>query len=93
MRDILTCHPLVSSLYMSRHLDDMDEPDNIGGSSEDKAEGMEEVLGITRRLYKPSPAQPSPAPEPTLQVPEDEETVRAPKKDLKCCRTSQQVRR
>ena len=65
-------------MYKSHHPDDTDEPDDIGGSSEDKAEGMEEVLGITRRLYKPSPA-----PEPTLQVPEDEETVRVPKKDLK----------
>ena len=63
--------------------DDMNEPGDIGGSSEDEEEGMEEVLGITRRLYKPSPAQPSPAPEPTFRVPEDEKTVRVPKKDLK----------
>ena len=88
VKDVLTCHPLVSLLYKSHHPDDMDEPGNIGGSSEDEAEGMEEVLGITRRLYKPSPAQPSPAqpspaPEPTFPVPEDEETVRVPKKDLK----------
>ena len=72
--DVLTCHPLVPLMYKSHHPDDTDEPYNIGGSSEDEAEDMEEVLGITRRLYKPSPAQPSPVPEPTLQVPEDEET-------------------
>ena len=89
VKDILTCRPLVPSMYKSRHPDDTDEPNDIGGSSEDEAEGMEEVLGITRKLYKPSPAQPSPEPEPTLQVQEDE-TVRVPKKDLKwaanCCK-------
>ena len=88
VKDILTCCPLVPLMYKSHHPDDMDEPADIGGSSEDEAEGMEEVLGITRRLHKPSPAQPSPAqpspaPEPTLPVPEDGETVRVPKKDLK----------
>ena len=83
MKDVLTCHLLVPLMYKSRHPDDTDEPNDVGGSSEDEAEGMEEVLGITRRLYKPSPAQPSPAPEPTSQVPEDEDTVRVPKKDLK----------
>ena len=83
VKDVLTCCPLVPSMYKSHHPDDMDEPGDIGGSSEDEAEGMEEVSGITRRLYKPSSAQPSPAPEPTLPVPEDEETVRVPKKDLK----------
>ena len=75
-------------MYKGHHPDDTDEPGDISGSSEDEAEGMEEVLGITRRLYKPSPAQPSsappsPAPEPTFSVPEDEKTVRVPKKDLK----------
>ena len=56
------CHPLVPSMYRSHHPDDTDEPGDIGGSSEDEAAGMEEVLDITRRLYKPSPTQPSPAP-------------------------------
>ena len=75
-------------MYKSRHPDDMDEPGDVGGSSEDEATGMEEVLGITRRLHKPSlaqpsPASPSPAPEPTSSVLEDEMTVRVPKKELK----------
>ena len=74
-------------MYKSRHLDDTDEPGDISGSSEDKAAGMEKVLGITRRSHKPSPAQPSPAspypaPKPTSSVLEDEVTVRVPKKDL-----------
>ena len=86
-KDVLTCRPLVPSLYKSCHPDDTDEPNNVGGSSEDEAEGMEEVLGVTRRLYKllpaqPSPTQPSPA-QPSPEAPEDRDTVRVPKKDLK----------
>ena len=70
------------SLYKSRHPDDTDEPNDVGGSSEDEAEGMEEVLGVTRRLYKPSPAQLSPT-QPSPEAPEDRNTIRVPKKDLK----------
>ena len=82
------CHPLVPSTYKSHHPDDTGEPGDVAGSLEDEATGMEEVLGITRRLHKPSPVQPSPAspspaPEPTSSVLEDEMTVRVPKKDLK----------
>ena len=58
---------------------------------------MEEVLGVTRKLYKPSPAQPSPAqpspaqpflaqPSPAQPSPEaldDRDTIRVPRKDLK----------
>ena len=53
---------------------------------------MEEVLGVTRRLYKPSPAQPSlaqpspaqPSPEqPSPEAPEDRDTIRVPRRDLK----------
>ena len=43
---------------------------------------MEEVLGVTRRLYKPSPAQPSPA-QPSPEAPEDRDTVRVSRRDLK----------
>ena len=96
-KDVLTCHPLVPSLYKSHHTDDTDEPNDVGGSSEDEAEGMEEVLGVTRRLYKPSPAQPSlaqpspaqPPPEqpspkqPSPEAPEDRDTVRVPRRGLK----------
>ena len=82
------CHQLVPSTCKSCHPDDTNEPGDIGSSSEDEATGMEEVLGITRRLHKPSPAQPSPpspspAPEPTSSVLDDEMTMRVPKKDLK----------
>ena len=86
-KDVLICHPLVPSLHKSRHPNDTDEPNDVGGSSEDEAEGMEEVLGVTRRLYKPSlaqpsPAQPSPA-QPAPEAPEDRDTIRVPRKDLK----------
>ena len=86
-KDVLTCHPLVPSLYKSRHPDDTDKPNNVGGSSEDEAEGMEEVLGVTKRLYKPSPAQPflaQPSPtQPSPETLEDRDTVRVPRRDLK----------
>ena len=70
----------------------MDEPNDVGGSLEDEAEGMEEVLGVTRRLYKPLQAQPSPAQPSPMQLspaqlspeaPKDRDTVRVPRKDLK----------
>ena len=80
-KDVLTCHPLVPSLYKSHHPDDIDEPNDVGGSLEDEAEGME-VLGVTRRLYKPSPAQPSLA-QPSPEDPKDRDTARVPRKDLK----------
>ena len=80
-KDVLTCHPLVPSLYKSHHPDYTDEPNNVGGSSEDEVEGMEEVLGITRRLYKPSPTQPYPA-QPSNEAPEDRDTVAKLLQDL-----------
>ena len=49
-------------------------------SSEDEAEGMEDILEVSRRLNKPSPTEPLP---PELAVPEEEGMVRVPKKDLK----------
>ena len=83
-KDVLTCCPLVPSLYKSCHPNNMDEPNDVGGSSK---EGMEEVLGVTRRLYKPLPAQPSlaqPSPaQSSPEAPEDRDTVRVPRKDLK----------
>ena len=89
IKDVLTCRLLVESIYKSRHPDDMDDPEAIGLSSEDEAEDLEEVLGVSRRLPKPTPPSPSPrqheldsheaGPDP---VPEDD-TIKVPKKDLK----------
>ena len=46
VKDVLTCTALTPSTYKAWHPDDMDDPDAVGGSSEDETEGMEEVLGV-----------------------------------------------
>ena len=71
----------------------MDDPGAVGVSSEDEAEGMEEVLGISRRLQKPvpSPAEPStmrsgsatPSGPATPAVPEEEGIIQVKRKDLR----------
>ena len=48
-------------MYKSHHPDDTDDPDVVGVSSEDEAEGM------SRRLNKPPPAGPSPPEPPALE--------------------------
>ena len=45
-------------MYKSRHPDDMDDLDAVGMSSEDEAEGMGDILGVSRRLNKPPSAEP-----------------------------------
>ena len=80
MKDVLTHRPLENSLYKSHHPDNTDNTDTVGVSSEDEAEGMEDILGVSRRLNKPSPTEPLP---PELAVPEEEGMIRVPKKDLK----------
>ena len=89
IKDVLTCRLLVESIYKSRHPDDTDDPEAISLCSEDEAEDLEEVLGVSRQLPKPAPPSPSPrqheldsheaGPDP---VPEDD-TIKVPKKDLK----------
>ena len=80
VKDVLTCRPLESLVYKSHHPDNTDNPDTISVSSEDEAEGMEDILRMSRRLNKPPPAEPSP-PEPA--APEEEGMIKVPKKDLK----------
>ena len=80
VKDVLTCRPLESSVYKSRHPDDTDNPDTVGVSSEDEAEGMEDILGVSRRLNKLPPTEPLP-PEPA--APEEEGMIKVRKKDLK----------
>ena len=58
----------------------MDDPDTVGMSSEDEAEGMGDILGVSRRLTKPPSAGPS-SPEPPVL--EEEGMIKVPKKDLK----------
>ena len=80
VKDILTCRPLENSVYKSRHPDDTDDLDAVGMSSEDEAEGMGDILGVSRRLNKPPPAGPL-LPEPPVL--EEEGLIKVPKKDLK----------
>ena len=56
------------SAYKLRYLDDLEDPPDVGLSSEDEATGMEEVMGVARRvaLPRPSPAQPASAPSTSL---------------------------
>ena len=49
-------------------------------SSEDEAEGMGDILGISRRLNKPPSAEPLPPEPPVL---EEEGMIKVPRKDLK----------
>ena len=90
---MLTCQPLVTSTYKERHPEDTDDPGAVGVSSKDEAEGMGEVLGISRRLQKPepSPAESStvklgsatPSDPATPVVPEEEGIIRVKRKDLR----------
>ena len=63
------------SAYKQRHLDDTDEPQDVGLSSEDEIAGMAEQVGVSRRIMMQSPGAPTSsrgkAPSP---VPEGEST-------------------
>ena len=89
VKDVLTCRPLENSIYKSRHPEDTDYPDDVGVSSEDEAEGMEGILGVSRRLSRPPPSEsfppePSAPPAPGKPAPEVKEGfIKVPKKDLK----------
>ena len=77
VKDVLTCRPLESSAYKSHHPDDTDDLDVVGVSSEDEAEGMGDILGVSRRLNKPPSAGPS-LPEPPAL--EEEGMIKVPKR-------------
>ena len=85
MKDVLTCTPLAPSTYKSHHPEDTDNPDAVGGSSEDEAEGLEEIPGVSHHLQKPPQPEPTPEPTPTpTPVPaEEEDVIRVQKRDLK----------
>ena len=65
IKDILTCTALTPSTYKTQHPDDTDDPEAVGGSSEDEAEGLEEILGVSHHLQKPPQPEPTPEPTPT----------------------------
>ena len=85
MKDVLACTQLTPSTYKSRHPKDTNDPDAVGGSSEDEAEGLEEIPGVSRRLEKPPQPEPIPeSPSPPTPVPAEEEgIIRVQKRDLK----------
>ena len=62
IKDVLTYTALTPSIYKTRYPDDTDDPEEVGGSSEDEAEGLEKILGVSCHLQKPP--QPKPTPEP-----------------------------
>ena len=80
VKDILTCRPLESSVFKSCHPDDTDNLDVMGVSSEDEAEEMEDILGVSRRLNTHPLSRPSPSEPPTPEV--EEGFTKVPKKDL-----------
>ena len=85
VKDVLTCTPLTPSTYKSRHPDDTDDPDAVGGSSEDEAEGLEEIPGVSHHLQKPPRPEPTlePTPTPTPVPAEEEGVIKMQKRDLK----------
>ena len=52
------------SEYKVQHPDDLEDPPDVGLSSEDEASGMKEILGVAQRvaLLRPSLAQPTSTP-------------------------------
>ena len=56
VKDITVCADVLMSKYKTRHPDDTDEPQDVGLSSDDEATGMEEYVGIARRLTLPKPS-------------------------------------
>ena len=63
VKDVTICRDIHMSAYKLRHLDDSEDPPDVGLSSEDEATGMEEIIGVAHRvtLSRPSPAQPASA--------------------------------
>ena len=53
------CSDSQRSVYKQRHLDDTDEPQDVGLSSEDEIVGMAEQVRVSRRILMQSPGAPS----------------------------------
>ena len=53
------CSDIQMSAYKQRHLDDTDEPQDVGLSSEDEIAGMAEQVGVSRRILTQSPGAPT----------------------------------
>ena len=55
VKDVMVCGDVLMSTYKTRHPDDTDDPQDIGVSSDDKATGMGEEIGIARRIMVSRP--------------------------------------
>ena len=53
------CSDIQMSVYKQRHLDDTDEPQDMGLSSEDEIAGMAEQVRVSRRILRQLPGVPS----------------------------------
>ena len=64
VKDVTICLDVRMSEYKERYPDDSEDPPDVGLSSEDEGLGMEEIVGIARRvtLSRPLPAPPAPKP-------------------------------
>ena len=51
----MVCGDVSMSAYKIRHPDDTDDPQDVGLSSDDEATGMEEQIGIARRIMVSRP--------------------------------------
>ena len=49
-KDVTICGDVLLSIFKSRHPDNTDDPQDVGLSSDDKATGMAEEIGIARRI-------------------------------------------
>ena len=50
VKDVMVCGDVLMSTSKNRHPDDMDDPQDIGLSSDDEATGMGKEIGISRRI-------------------------------------------
>ena len=47
VKDVMVCGDVLMSTYKTQHPDDMDDPQDVGLSSDDEATGMGEEIGIS----------------------------------------------
>ena len=50
VKDVMVCGDVLMSTYKTRHPDGMDDPQDVGLSSDDEATGMGKEIGISRRI-------------------------------------------
>ena len=61
VKDVTVCSNIQMSVYKQHHLDDTEDPQDVGLSSEDEITGMVEQLGVSRRIIMQSLGTPTPS--------------------------------